>query len=970
MRFVLVGPTIEENLSVATLAASLRAASQEAIIVSFIHDDEHRNVARQIVAERPDAVGLSMTFQSRARGFVELARSLRANGFTGHITAGGHYASLAAEPLLRNHDQLDSVLRGEADETIVDFAYALTQGQPLDSIAGIVVRNGDGIVYGPQPTKPAELDRLPLPVRDDPPICQLGIATAPLVASRGCEGKCTFCSIASFGRLSTGPARRQRSVANVAAEMAQLWNERGVRIFVFHDDDFFIGEPAADLARVRALGRAMAAQCLPPVALVVKARPDDIDEPVIEELKRLGLVRVFLGIETHSTAGLRSLGRQIDPEANHRALAILHRAGVFVCSNLLLWEPDSTLDDLRANLELMQTFPEQLFNLARTELYEQAPLTRRQQRRGRLLGNYLGRDYTVTDRRAELAWRLFRVAMGDRCYPLQGVVNGAMALACDARMMCHFYPSEQALRLASQVDELVRKQADSTREWLASIVQYAASAPLGQEPEVLMFALDLARTIRAEDAVLLSEMQAARLMLEQYVAQRKSPSSERQPATQDESLAPAARQSARVAAVAAAASLLGCSRCSGSQPQPGPTVTVPVGSSAPSGTTTSTDDEAPGHAAVNLRIFARTSRWRRCRGGAERVTSFGGQAELRDPAVNARFERIEITDGKVTGLYVSPDGRRANFSYQAGEKKGRQRITAVYRKPGDGQGNIARSHYVYQYGDGKATDGRDPQPEPTCGMICDMAAPPPDSVLSTDGDVVFTHHPRQSVQGWATTFRFGFGLRDSLKGELVGKPEITCSTGQPSSVSEAHSRYRSSPGKTPPPLRDRFQVSFDPRPADGSGRLKAGGHYCTVRYRLRQGTRETTHEGTLHIRIDDNGTVKLGTSADGGAFLSEPPGEVVPGANHPELPLPLRYRVVVSELEKRPDGVVLGVDCPAAYQLGSPTFRWSASVGEIEPLEDGSQALWRYTSDEGPAVAICAVQAKAFDLQIGSFTCG
>ncbi len=76
MRAVLVGPTIEENLSIAYLASALRQAGHEAKIISFVRDTDAPAVAGCILAEQPQLVGLSMTFQSRGRGFLASGRWL------------------------------------------------------------------------------------------------------------------------------------------------------------------------------------------------------------------------------------------------------------------------------------------------------------------------------------------------------------------------------------------------------------------------------------------------------------------------------------------------------------------------------------------------------------------------------------------------------------------------------------------------------------------------------------------------------------------------------------------------------------------------------------------------------------------------------------------------------------------------------------------------------------------------------
>jgi anaerobic magnesium-protoporphyrin IX monomethyl ester cyclase len=1007
MRFVLVGPTIEENLSLAYLAAALRSAGHEARTASFVRDDEHETVARRIVALAPDAVGLSMTFQSRGRGFLALAASLRSAGFAGPLVAGGHWASVAAEPILRDHPTIDAILRGEAEDSLVQLADALRDGRPWDGIPGIVFRRGDRTVLGPRPAKRIDLDALPFPARDEMPHRHLDVPAAPLVASRGCRAGCTFCSIRTFGRLSDGPARRARSARSVAEEMAELHRSSGARAFVFHDDDFFSGEPATDLAWAEELRGALAALGLPRVALIVKARPDDVDPRVVDALAALGLVRVFLGIETDAPAGLRALGRTLEPGANRRALAALRDRGIFVCSNLLLWEPDTTLDDLHANLDLLAAFPGQIFNLARTELYEGAPLTRTTARRGRLLGDYLGRDYVVADPRAELAWRVFRVAMGERCYPLHGVVNAAMGLGYDAHLLRHFHPTERAARLADEALALVRRTAESTRDRLEQVVEYAAVAPLGPHPEVLQFTLDLARAVRGEDTALLAALRSAQQTLERCARGTPEPAGVR-----DEPAAPRSR--GRGALLAAAAGLLACAKGGGTTvgradgdaapiPRDLPSAVDATEPAAPdtAGDAVVTADDAaapeevaatPGadSAAVTFRLSPQAERWAGCR-GAERVGAFELGTLLEPGAPAATFERFEVTDGTVEDLYVAPDGSRAHAVLRVGERQGPQRVTAVYRLAEEGAGTIQRSEALYQYGKDAehgtavATAGADPQPLPECYQICDMAAPPPDTVLAQDGQVLFTHSPYDGVSGFAATFNFTVGLRANVRGERVGNPTVACTAGSASLSESSGGGYHRppSPGETPAPeLRDTYSVYYDPRPTDGSGRLEAGHHSCTVTYRIKQGDEEKEVRGAVHLRIDADGSVQIGVPAAPENTPVEPipdgPSEATPAepasdaarAPYPELPLSLRYAVGVRCLADYGNAVLLGAECPSGVPDESRTYLWSASAGRIEAVDGGARAVWRLPDEGGPAVALCAVQSVPFDLQLGSYRRG
>src|SRR3954470_7650012 len=99
MRWVaLVGPEIEENLSLRYLASALREAGYRPEILPFNGSSAppgpHEQIAR--APDPPLVVGISMAFQWRAQDMLALAVGLREAGYRGHITGGGHFATFAS----------------------------------------------------------------------------------------------------------------------------------------------------------------------------------------------------------------------------------------------------------------------------------------------------------------------------------------------------------------------------------------------------------------------------------------------------------------------------------------------------------------------------------------------------------------------------------------------------------------------------------------------------------------------------------------------------------------------------------------------------------------------------------------------------------------------------------------------------------------------------------------------------------
>src|SRR5262245_46348629 len=123
----LVGPEIEENLSLRYLASALRRAGYGAEIFPFNSGSALPGLVARITAtdDPPLLVGISMAFQWRAPDMLALAVALKEAGYRGHVTGGGHFATFAAKEMLGDFPELDSICRQEAEETLVELARAV-----------------------------------------------------------------------------------------------------------------------------------------------------------------------------------------------------------------------------------------------------------------------------------------------------------------------------------------------------------------------------------------------------------------------------------------------------------------------------------------------------------------------------------------------------------------------------------------------------------------------------------------------------------------------------------------------------------------------------------------------------------------------------------------------------------------------------------------------------------------------------
>jgi anaerobic magnesium-protoporphyrin IX monomethyl ester cyclase len=503
MHVLLVGAELEENLALRYLAAALEGAGHTTSFATFDRPTDTAGVLAAARRRTPGMIGMSMTFQFRAKEFGALAQALRDDGYSGHITGGGHFPTFAWRECLESFPAIDSIVRHEGEVTIVEMCEALERGESLAGVRGVAYCVDDRVIVANEPRPLQEdLDALPFPKRFGEPQLHLGIPAAFLVGTRGCFGHCTFCCIHAYLKSAGGQMYRWRSPEDVAEEMAELRRSRGARMFVFHDDDFFTRDHDRDYARLVALRDALWKRGVDDIAVVVKARPDDVDPRVFSVLQDIGLLRVYIGIEAGSTQGLRVLGRGVDVSANRRALDFLRERDVYACFNMLIFDPESRASSLRESLAFLREYADVPMNFCRTEIYIGTPLMTKLEREGRLIGDVFGWDYKIREPAAERAFRVFAKAFLDRNFRCDGLMNATLGLGYHLHLLRTFYPHAMTPALRALADETTRAVNLDCNDTMLEILDFAESDASLDRARFEDFVADMTERVTAANVVL------------------------------------------------------------------------------------------------------------------------------------------------------------------------------------------------------------------------------------------------------------------------------------------------------------------------------------------------------------------------------------------------------------------------------------------------------------------------------------
>jgi radical SAM superfamily enzyme YgiQ (UPF0313 family) len=469
MKIALVGAELEENLGLRYIASSLEKNKHQMEIIPYNSGDDLSQALSQLKAFSPKITGLSMVFTNRGREFCNFASALREAGYHGHIIAGGHFASFNCKQLLKDFPAFDSIALYEGEGLMVKLAKNLDN---LDQVAGLAYRSSSGeVIINPSTGNPDDLDKYPFPKRTTFH-SYFDKSIASILTSRGCWRNCAFCSINAWYKKGNGKKFRYRSVKNIIAEMRELYFKHGIRIFNIQDDNFFLPKHDVAFQRFSELRDGLQELGIEGIAIAVKARPDSITYDLIEILDDLGIFRVFLGVENASEKALKNLNRKCNFDQILNALQILNDFDIHIAYNLLMFEPDTTLDDILINLRFMERHMENPFNFCRAEAYAGTGLESKLINEGLLLGDYFGFDYRLKNPGPEAFHQIANFAFFDRNFSDSGLHYFNMQVDFYFQLLRRLYPEVLTQTIRGEVRSFIKQTNIGTYQNLCKIYDF------------------------------------------------------------------------------------------------------------------------------------------------------------------------------------------------------------------------------------------------------------------------------------------------------------------------------------------------------------------------------------------------------------------------------------------------------------------------------------------------------------------
>src|SRR4030043_535121 len=304
--------------------------------------------AEKILERKPDVVGIHSITDNRFKA-IALAKELKKRNKNVIVLMGGPHFSLTAKNALEIVPEIDFIIKGEGEKSVVQFLNILENKGDISEVSGLAYRTKSGeIMEKPLTDLIMNLDELPMPAwhlfdlkEYNKPIDGTNVRSIGVLSARGCPNVCVYCA-------NTRSVLRLRSPKNFVDEVEYLYKTYGYKGFDFWDDTLtMVNIHVVEICK-KIIERKL------DIVWYARARVNTVDKKLLELMRKAGCIRISFGVESGSPRILKIIKKNITIDQVKNAVRWSSEAGMAVMTNFMVNLPDETLDDLKQTIDLMK----------------------------------------------------------------------------------------------------------------------------------------------------------------------------------------------------------------------------------------------------------------------------------------------------------------------------------------------------------------------------------------------------------------------------------------------------------------------------------------------------------------------------------------------------------------------------------------------------------------------------------------
>jgi anaerobic magnesium-protoporphyrin IX monomethyl ester cyclase len=346
----LMGDCCAPPLGLAYIAAVLE---QHDIPVELVHCNglgiTWKDLPDLIRTASPDIVGtgaLTPMYSGLVRT-VKMAKEIDSQIIT---VVGGSHVTFTYEDTLQQVPEIDFIVRGEGEDTIVDLVKCLETDSDLKNIKGIAYRD-NGTIIATEPRPPLDVNSLPLPAYHLLPMEKYHFEFldefSTMLTSRGCPFSCTFCSEWDFW----GRPWRPRDPESVGEELEIISRKYKKKSVWFGDDCFNV-----DYNHIKGICEQIQERDLD-IQWFYQGRVDFLVKykDLLPLMRKTGNIMTQIGIEASTDDELDSMNKKITTDQIREAVNLMKEHDIVSQGLIIIGTFDDTMESILHKIKFMRS---------------------------------------------------------------------------------------------------------------------------------------------------------------------------------------------------------------------------------------------------------------------------------------------------------------------------------------------------------------------------------------------------------------------------------------------------------------------------------------------------------------------------------------------------------------------------------------------------------------------------------------
>ncbi|MFH1744865.1 MAG: radical SAM protein [bacterium] len=264
------------------------------------------------------------------------------------LVFGGVHATFVTDEVISNK-YVDIVVSGEGEITMAE----ILSGKNLKDINGIIFKIKDGeeikIISNEPRQRILKLDSLPMPAYDLLPVLKYRPAKGSykklpamsMMTSRGCPGRCTFCS------KTLGNVLVFKSAEKIFAEIKFLVDNYGIKQILFYDDTFTVFKDNVLKLCDLIINSKMN------LYWTCFARVDYVDFGMLKKMKEAGCHQIMYGVENIDETVLRNINKKINLNQVINAVDQTKKAKIECRLSFMVGNPGDNIEIIKKNIKFI-----------------------------------------------------------------------------------------------------------------------------------------------------------------------------------------------------------------------------------------------------------------------------------------------------------------------------------------------------------------------------------------------------------------------------------------------------------------------------------------------------------------------------------------------------------------------------------------------------------------------------------------